>query len=846
MPHIRLLFLFCVLAISPSLRALDTFIRINQLGYKPQSIKRAVLLSESMLQLKTFALHDALTDEKLAEMSSIENFGAFEHFKSAYVLDFSAFTRQGAFYIKAGHSFSPTLFIDHSIYKGTADFLLHFMRQQRCDPNNDPQAWNRSGEGIEVPVSTATTTRSSKTRRSKQTPELPDFKNVGAQGGWYNGSDFVKYGSTTATAVFQLLFAYKMNPEAFADKFDAQGAALPNRIPDVLDEAKWGLDWLMKMYPSPELLYYQVGDDHPASVLQLPSGNNPSGWGTNFRPVYRATGKPEGLGSIKNRTTGIASIAGKYAAAFALGADMLGKYHPEMADVYQKKAFEAYAYGKKHPGVCQSAPLSSMHFQAENNWADDMQLAATQLYHLSFDHQFQHEAAAYGRLEPIIPWLFSDTVNHYQWYPFTNYGHFVLANSENPDFKNEFLQNIRFGLKRAELRTNKNPFGVGVPMVWGSNYYVAALATQCNLYLRYTADSSFVKMEAAHLDWLLGCNPWGIRMVVGLQHNALTATATNPNRAPQKKAPQLGAFVSGAVRKTIFDQQPELNPTEPDRLRKFQTEWAVYQNSNTENPTNQPITDGTASLAFLLASKQHESKHHADKNHYHMGGIIRTNPEHKHITLVFTANEHTHGTRKILKTLKKHNLKASFFLTGEFLRKNKWKATINKLIKRGHYIGIHSDQYLQYCQFDNRNALLIDRQEFMDDAKANFASLKKFGIDKADAPFFIPPYEHYNDSISHWAREAGLVLLNYTPGTLSYADTTIPEMRDSYYSNYEIYRQIMQVEEKEGLNGHILLFHLGADPRRPETFYNKLPQLLTELIARGYTFTLPHASTQLR
>ena len=152
-------------------------------------------------------------------------------------------------------------------------------------------------------------------------------------------------------------------------------------------------------------------------------------------------------------------------------------------------------------------------------------------------------------------------------------------------------------------------------------------------------------------------------------------------------------------------------------------------------------------------------------------------------------------------------------------------------------MGAHSDQHLQYCQFDNRQSLLVDKKLFMEDLKANYKELVKFEINKNDARFYIPPYEWYNDSISLWSKEAGLTLVNFTPGTRSNADYSVPEMREKYFSSEEIYKQIMSVESKETLNGHILLFHIGTDPRRTDKFHNRLSALITELKNKGYRFT---------
>ncbi|MBE0557914.1 MAG: hypothetical protein IH628_11840 [Proteobacteria bacterium] len=102
----------------------------------------------------------------------------------------------------------------------------------------------------------------------------------------------------------------------------------------------------------------------------------------------------------------------------------------------------------------------------------------------------------------------------------------------------------------------------------------------------------------------------------------------------------------------------------------------------------------------------------------------------------------------------------------------------------------------------------------------------------------MPPFEWYNDSISSWARKAGLTLVNFTPGTSSNADYTTPDMGGRYVPSDSILGRILSYERADplGLNGFILLLHIGTDPRRPDPMYARLDELLTELTKRGYQF----------
>ena len=165
--------------------------------------------------------------------------------------------------------------------------------------------------------------------------------------------------------------------------------------------------------------------------------------------------------------------------------------------------------------------------------------------------------------------------------------------------------------------------------------------------------------------------------------------------------------------------------------------------------------------------------------------------------------------------------------------------------KDNHYLGAHSNSNQLYCSFLKRDSLLISKAEFLEDLKENFNVMEKFGIYKNQAPFFVPPYEWYNDSIAIWAKEIGLQLINYTPGTLSYNDNSTPDMRDKYFSSTEIYKRILQVEKKQSLNGHILMFHIGVDNRRSDKFYTRLNALLLELKRLKYEFVDLYQSTDV-
>jgi len=219
------------------------------------------------------------------------------------------------------------------------------------------------------------------------------------------------------------------------------------------------------------------------------------------------------------------------------------------------------------------------------------------------------------------------------------------------------------------------------------------------------------------------------------------------------------------------------------------------------------------------------------------GGIVRGDTSAKRMALIFTGGSFADGGEHIRGVLRKKGVRAGFFFTGDFYRTPTFQDLIRGLLADGHYLGPHSDKHLLYCDWADRAKTLVGRDDFRKDLLDNYREMERFGIARDRAPYFIPPYEWYNTEIAGWAREMGLVLFNFTPGTSSNADYTTPSMKE-YLPSRTIYDRILGHEKKDphGFNGFILLIHIGTDPERTDKLYLKLEGLITELESRGYKF----------
>src|SRR5688572_4669242 len=314
-------------------------LRYNQLGYLPGRPKVVVLCSRDGRVPRAFRVRDA-RGQTVFGPAPVQPDSSFGPCAATGRLDFTALRAPGRYTIDAGPGLVATISISPYAYRGTADTLLAYMRQQRSlfNPLFRDSVHHRT-DGIIVDHARAGTF-------------------VPVAGGWADAADYLQYVTTSAHATFALLVAVRDHAASFDDAFDALGLPGRNGVPDVLDEARWGLEWLLKMHPEDDVVFNQLGDDRDHSFLDLPTTDSSDyGWGRGgYRPVYPCTGQPQGLLQHRNRADGVASTAGKMAAAFALGAQAFRTRDPRFADSLARKARTAYEAGRRNPGVCQTAP----------------------------------------------------------------------------------------------------------------------------------------------------------------------------------------------------------------------------------------------------------------------------------------------------------------------------------------------------------------------------------------------------------------------------------------------------------------------------------------------------------
>ncbi|MDR2586025.1 MAG: glycoside hydrolase family 9 protein [Prevotellaceae bacterium] len=594
---------FAGMFLTIALTAQTSWVRINQVGYLPKDVKVAVLIStdnvlpdfsfnrgygvppvlaSAMIVTPDFSLINAKTGKAVFRGKGKTADAAYWGLRSAYRLDFSSVQAEGTYYIEVAGVRSPQFSIGANVYEGSSDFLLNYLRAQRCGDNPITGICHQN-DGVIV-------------HHPTRSGEFIDLV-----GGWHDANDRLKYTTTTNSAVYHMMLAYHQakDKSIFKDKFGADGRPGSNGIPDILDEIRWGLEWLVKMNPAPKEFYNQVADNRgdriPPTQFDNVRGPGPG------RPAYFLTGEPQQVRTMMNRTTGVASSAGKFASCFALGAELFKELDPAFSKKMQERAEPAYDYAMERPGNTQTTNITSPYFYEEDNWIDDVELAAATFYLLTKDSVWRARGAYWGELEPINPLWVHGFARHYQFYPFVNLGHHLMAQSNDETTSKKFTDLMRRGLQLVRDRAGNDPFMQGVPYVWCSNFAVIGAASFAHQYREISGDRSFEEMEAALRDWIFGCNPWGYSFVGGFPIGGTVSTST-------VRAAHTGGLVDGPMdrewHQTLWGvRQVDIKE---DPLAPFQMGPAVYHLHS--YGTNEPVIDGTCYLIYHLSIMEQRGK----------------------------------------------------------------------------------------------------------------------------------------------------------------------------------------------------------------------------------------------
>ena len=279
------------------------YIVVDQFGYLPDLEKVAVIrdpqtgfdAAESFTPGATYALVNAATGARVFMAAPTTwNGGATDASSGdkAWWFTFTSITTAGDYYVldvdKNVRSYTFT--IGDTVYRDVLKQAVRMLFYQRAGQAKDAA---HAGAGWTDAASFTGALQDQHCRLFSDKNNAATERDL--RGGWYDAGDFNKYTSWTAGYVETLLRAYAENPTIWTD--DTNIPESGNGIPDVLDEAKWGLDFLVRM---------QSTDGSVLSIVGEPAASPPSA----------ATG--QSLYGPANTSATLAT-----AAAFAAGARIL-------------------------------------------------------------------------------------------------------------------------------------------------------------------------------------------------------------------------------------------------------------------------------------------------------------------------------------------------------------------------------------------------------------------------------------------------------------------------------------------------------------------------------------------
>ncbi|QDT75225.1 polysaccharide deacetylase family protein [Lacipirellula limnantheis] len=254
------------------------------------------------------------------------------------------------------------------------------------------------------------------------------------------------------------------------------------------------------------------------------------------------------------------------------------------------------------------------------------------------------------------------------------------------------------------------------------------------------------------------------------------------------------------------------------------------------------ITGATLALVVALATLSHasvtlaETSFAANVQRDAEGAVIRGDVSAKRLALIFTGDQFGESAEPILETLAERRIQAAFFLTGGFVSQDSLRPAINRMIEEGHYVGPHSNSHPLYASWENRRQTLVTPEFFRVDLQKNVEALRGVrALSRGTPILFVPPYEWYNSEQVAWSGDMGVGLINFTPGSGSNRDYAREEDR-AFVPSSKILEEILAYEQEDphGLNGFLLLLHLGSG--RGDPFHPRLGALCDALTRRGYEF----------
>ena len=526
-------------------------IMTNQVGYLPNAKKEAVFRGEDLAGNK-FSVVNAETKEAVYEGKISD---AYENKSSGEILysgDFSAVKEPGSYYITAsGLKDSYPFTIGEDVYNDLLESALHMLYLQRCGCEVKDETF-----GHPECHATEATLYGTKDK-------------VEVSGGWHDAGDYGRYVVPGAKTIADLLLAYNTNPAIFTD--DTNIPESGNKIADILDEAKYELDWMFKMQDKET-----GGVHHKVSCAGFPG----------FVMPEKET---QELIVTPVSTTATADFCG----AMALAYDSYKEIDKEFAEKCLEAAKSAWAFLEANPDLIFENPEGIVTGDyGDKSDTDERYWAAAQMYKATGEAKYAEAfAGLYGKKgQTGMDWT---TVGMYG-----NLAYLSLDEKlQDADMLAKVLEVVKKDADTNMKYTGKNIFGTAINgFYWGSNMGIAnsgvVLSEAAKLFnSAEDADVNYAEYAVEQLNYLLGKNALGTSFVTGFG----TVSPKHPHHRPSvamKKA--VPGMVSGGV-------NPGLEDPAAMELLEDAPEAKCWIDNDQSYSTNEVTIYWNSPLIYLLA-----------------------------------------------------------------------------------------------------------------------------------------------------------------------------------------------------------------------------------------------------
>ena len=537
------LILFLFVYINTQTFSQQLFIRSNQVGFLPNEKKSAIVLTNDRINDDSFTICKVNTDEIVFKNSIGSPVGKYGRFSNCYKLNFSSLSVEGIFYIKIENEKSFKFSIGNYLYNDIVDSLLIFFKIQRC--------------GFNSPLLHDFCHYYDATNLILDGKELNEKKDM--TGGWHDAGDYVKFLNTTAYAAYTLLFSYDFDNSKF--NFDINN----DHFPDILEEAKIGVDWMIKANYKNSMFVTQIQDlrDHDQG-WRLPENDNL----TSDRPGFLGIGK---------------NLVGIYSAVMALAYRIFNKFpgYEEFANNCLTLAENFYSIREKVPDLDKSI---SGNYQ-DTKFYGKLALAAIELYLSTNNIRYLENAKLYANKAGSDYW--------WSWGDISSYADYRLAKIDS-----SFRKYIFNDLQHFSQTSKENLFGEAISDTWGSNSANLGISLQSILWHDLTGDTTFSYLSLAQRDYLLGKNPWGISFIYNIGSDY--AKHFHSQVAYFNNGRLTGAIAAGPISKNKLDQYNIEYENPMDKYEIFQTKNSYYRDDRMDYITNEPTITANATAIFVF------------------------------------------------------------------------------------------------------------------------------------------------------------------------------------------------------------------------------------------------------